>query len=198
MSYVWLFRELPWKEKHLDYEIETSDKQYLQRPSSHLKRKASRLRDWNPVNSDGRAAIDDLVLKRKASRLRDWNSTPPRRINLSLLLKRKASRLRDWNNIAPSGSITLIALEKKSISITRLKRSWHRCCYRHNFSWKEKHLDYEIETFRVLGRLPSAGESWSWKEKHLDYEIETYCIISGVARPLHLKRKASRLRDWNE
>ena len=38
-------------------------------------------------------------------------------------------------------------------------------------SWKEKMLDYEIETWRSIIVLPIPSNSW--KEKMLDYEIET-------------------------
>ena len=38
----------------------------------------------------------------------------------------------------------------------------------------------------------------TWKEKHLDYEIETKAALDRLSVPAeHLKRKASRLRDWN-
>ena len=63
-------------------------------------------------------------------------------------LKRKASRLRDWN-------ISLL-LEKTAKEPT----------------WKEKHLDYEIETTRE-NLIRDLRLMASWKEKHLDYEIET-------------------------
>ena len=48
-----------------------------------------------------------------------------------------------------------------------------------NKTWKEKNLDYEIETkFPVCATavVPSA-----WKEKNLDYEIETLtqCVSPG-------------------
>ena len=38
-------------------------------------------------------------------------------------------------------------------------------------SWKEKILDYEIET--MLIGTPISKSELSWKEKILDYEIET-------------------------
>ena len=38
-------------------------------------------------------------------------------------------------------------------------------------SWKEKHLDYEIETYNIY--ILTTVDALSWKEKHLDYEIET-------------------------
>ena len=39
-------------------------------------------------------------------------------------------------------------------------------------TWKEKHLDYEIET-RELAVFWQMMCNYPWKEKHLDYEIET-------------------------
>ena len=38
-------------------------------------------------------------------------------------------------------------------------------------TWKEKNLDYEIET-KFLEDMPAAITE-TWKEKNLDYEIET-------------------------
>ena len=71
-------------------------------------------------------------------------------------------------------------LEKKSISITRLKLGcsgvigWTLI----SPTWKEKYLDYEIET-----DLPDAAADniRSWKEKYLDYEIETWIITFPIA-----------------
>ena len=40
-------------------------------------------------------------------------------------------------------------------------------------TWKEKNLDYEIETSLRLTISPSIP--LTWKEKNLDYEIETQC-----------------------
>ena len=86
-------------------------------------------------------------------------------------------------------------LEKKSISITRLK-PWQRLSHlRWIETWKEKHLDYEIET--RLG-IQQVDEVLTWKEKHLDYEIETMWRLLLLTTRLFLKRKASRLRDWNK
>ena len=39
------------------------------------------------------------------------------------------------------------------------------------FPWKEKYLDYEIETHVVEAGRTNPGKPW--KEKYLDYEIET-------------------------
>ena len=137
-------------------------------------------------------------------------------------LKRKASRLRDWNLCTYHPSELLHKLEKKSISITRLKleKIGLPMTTVHAFTWKEKHLDYEIETCYVYDLLKRGHNLEkksisitrlklerviflrflfdTWKEKHLDYEIETrsYGFVYHSANTI-LKRKASRLRDWN-
>ena len=86
-------------------------------------------------------------------------------------LKRKVSRLRDWNLPLRMLHVSLTSLlEKKSISITRLKLKVLISASTHFWSWKEKYLDYEIET--LLG-VAWSHSSRHWKEKYLDYEIET-------------------------
>ena len=79
-------------------------------------------------------------------------------------------------------------LEKKSISITRLKRFWlddHP--RRGNLPWKEKYLDYEIET---MGGGGGSSPSYPWKEKYLDYEIETLYPISQTLKLTVLEKKS--------
>ena len=88
-----------------------------------------------------------------------------------LYLKRKVSRLRDWNISQPLPPIEIIR------------------------AWKEKYLDYEIETWYESNRVQRI--LWSWKEKYLDYEIETMNSRTHAACLSGLKRKVSRLRDWN-
>ena len=39
-------------------------------------------------------------------------------------------------------------------------------------AWKEKNLDYEIETMSNK-EAGTVGDMKTWKEKNLDYEIET-------------------------
>ena len=41
-------------------------------------------------------------------------------------------------------------------------------------AWKDKTLDYEIETPKVTARCHTKSTG-SWKDKTLDYEIETLC-----------------------
>ena len=169
---VWS-KQASWKEKHLDYEIETRH---------HLTE--------TPYQNACR-------LKRKASRLRDWNKVIAScSTRSSSVLKRKASRLRDWNEFMEPAIPPLIKLEKKSISITRLKPADKQTLEPvPRQSWKEKHLDYEIETYHGQHTLVCLFDSW--KEKHLDYEIETWIGNGITISRSNLKRKASRLRDWN-
>ena len=65
-----------------------------------------------------------------------------------------------------------VEVEKIRFSITRLKTRW---CRRGTESptchWKDKILDYEIETSGV--QHSHGMRSSSWKDKILDYEIET-------------------------
>ena len=112
-------------------------------------------------------------------------------------LKSKASRLRDWN-----------------ISKSFVYRGT-------SGTWNQKHLDYEIETEMSFAFVVSV--LFAWNQKHLDYEIETQTnLAASVGRfrsleiksisitrlklescfgctsgRVHLKSKASRLRDWN-
>ena len=111
-------------------------------------------------------------------------------------------------------------LEKKRPSITRLKLQNRISGKKINFqTWKEKTLDYEIETELCrlgLIRLPSWKEKtldyeietrrksqgayrlhFPWKEKTLDYEIETRSRCALKPTVSSLKRKDPRLRDWN-
>ena len=62
-------------------------------------------------------------------------------------------------------------LEIRSISITRLKRSFGTLTLiiRH-ISWNQKYLDYEIETSYSIWKVRFAVP---WNQKYLDYEIET-------------------------
>ena len=136
-------------------------------------------------------------------------------------LKRKEPRLRDWNkqprqDVNPGNPL----LEKKRTSITRLKRTRRQCHGATSQSWKEKNLDYEIETKSLPSTVSPVSVSWKeknldyeietqrtvlpklwffspWKEKNLDYEIET--VVSGAFDICIniLKRKEPRLRDWN-
>ena len=160
-----------WKEKYLDYEIETGARPSAELWIWSLKRKVSRLRDWNKIKVAKFGGIR-FFLKRKVSRLRDWN---PR--------TRYQQGCECWR------------LEKKSISITRLKPRFSQPARYFRYTWKEKYLDYEIET--LVKDAPIRNGYPSWKEKYLDYEIETQMLCFRNCRNPCLKRKVSRLRDWN-
>ena len=167
--------------------------------AAYLKRKASRLRDWNQWQTDHKEDSEEQTWKEKhldyeietpdmipavRKLLKPWKEkhldyeietriSPNHALQTVQPLKRKASRLRDWNLPWSCWSAMARLLEKKSISITRLK----------------------------LGRIPWEFRFYrrSWKEKHLDYEIETKTKAKNIRGGLfHLKRKASRLRDWNK
>ena len=87
-------------------------------------------------------------------------------------------------------------LEKKRTSITRLKRQTRTTAGCFRCTWKEKNLDYEIETRRFSRLLLCLH--FPWKEKNLDYEIETRKQPAHSAHlSRNLKRKEPRLRDWN-
>ena len=42
-----------------------------------------------------------------------------------------------------------------------------------DWTWKDKILDYEIETWKGVA---ACGDVFAWKDKILDYEIETWNI----------------------
>ena len=90
-------------------------------------------------------------------------------------------------------------LEMKRTSITRLKRL--SICLRSFggffWTWNEKNLDYEIETWTQV--LVSPVDPLTWNEKNLDYEIETMLLFPNRWRwEIRLKWKEPRLRDWNK
>ena len=64
------------------------------------------------------------------------------------------------------------------------------------YPWKEKNLDYEIETQESAQSALQTKQAW--KEKNLDYEIETSLKLQAILdQAFDLKRKEPRLRDWN-
>ena len=63
-------------------------------------------------------------------------------------------------------------------------------------SWKDKILNYEIETNRQSNR-PKIYRV-AWKDKILDYEVETAVNDTEADRILNLKRQDSQLRNWNK
>ena len=138
-----------WKEKILDYEIETRTRhRRMLRSTRCLKREDTRLRDWNDNKEDMTEA--------------QWDS----------VLKREDTRLRDWNMLAGSTA--------KGVSV----------------SWKEKILDYEIETHRSDDRETNPNVHLKREDTRLrDWN---FAVVAGSrTENLSLKREDTRLRDWN-
>ena len=100
---------------------------------------------WRHGNARG-----DLLEKKSISitRLKLHEAGTASRAAHWIYLKRKVSRLRDWN----SNFIHIL----RNLGVG---------------TWKEKYLDYEIET--MLSVFCGGGAIATWKEKYLDYEIET-------------------------
>ena len=116
---------LCWKEKMLDYEIETPFSS--QDPQSACFRWKEKMLDYEIETTHPNLWVTSrLALKRKDARLRDWNgvSTFLQTIR-TISLKRKDARLRDWNNsqICDRHFFNAICVEKKRCSITRLKQA---------------------------------------------------------------------------
>ena len=140
---------------------------------STLKRKASRLRDWNEIDYSIAIGFIGILEKKSISitRLKLGHGAVG---SVSVAsLKRKASRLRDWNLRVKEndGDYSVRELEKKSISITRLKLSYYR-------NWN---------TFVILLEKKSISIT---RLKLTSFMPSDACFAC-------LKRKASRLRDWN-
>ena len=57
-------------------------------------------------------------------------------------------------------------------------------------TWKEKNLDYEIETSY---RDDVSSASNSWKEKNLDYEIETWVCLRCLKQSESLEKKRTSI-----
>ena len=143
------------------------------------------VREWYP-----------RYLKRKVSRLRDWNLRQSQlELDVERAWKEKYLDYEIETLYQHSWHSSLNSLEKKSISITRLKQDLDLGELLMKITWKEKYLDYEIET--NFGKNTHQTEN-TWKEKYLDYEIETKKITPFLFGQILLKRKVSRLRDWNQ
>ena len=88
------------------------------------------------------------------------------------------------------GSRRICVVEKIRFSITRLKRvSWRRVTLSPK-RWKDKILDYEIETDGWLVK-DKRSYPYSWKDKILDYEIETHVTL----KRWHVKKQCSSWKD---
>ena len=165
--------EKTWKEKILDYEIETLKCLGQPTPTAHrLEKRRYSITRLKPSCSTSRK-VAKLGLKREDTRLRDWN----------------------WS----SSDIFAIAfwLEKRRYSITRLKRDRLSNASHHRFSLEKRR--YSITRLKLHSQTSIAPTTLgSWKEKILDYEIETTNQGQSPAQwVFDLKREDTRLRDWN-
>ena len=137
-----------WKEKILDYEIETFRRNLNAMPSSTWKEK---ILDYEIET------MVSIIASLRASatwkeKILDYEIETRKWVPCPLL------SIYQW-------------LEKRRYSITRLKPQTPVWAYRHRQAWKEKILDYEIETWEPTCCSNRIG--CPWKEKILDYEIET-------------------------
>ena len=141
---------LTWKEKILDYEIETI------------------------ISTTEK--IDTKILKREDTRLRDWNLLLLEIITKHLkpvdFLKREDTRLRDWNLYGFISLHQIISLEKRRYSITRLKQKG--CSINQLMAdGNLKREDTRLRDWNLIFSRLSISFWLTWKEKILDYEIET-------------------------
>ena len=163
---------LTWKEKILDYEIETGFQCFSRFVCELEKRRYSitRLKQCLGAAVGGcvklekrRYSITRLKLSREPDTA-DWTFQLEKRRysitrlkltksnenqHLAVVLKREDTRLRDWNRrVNPHLRLAQThSLEKRRYSITRLKQHYNLLYFFGSyFAWKEKILDYEIET----------------------------------------------------
>ena len=213
-----------WNQKHLDYEIETGSCYFWRCFSEKVEIKSisiTRLKlQWSgqPHQKSNFVEIKSISITRLKHDIRYvpaiccvncWNQK-----HLDYEIETTEQR---------NGSFSRSSVEIKSISITRLKLHIEAELEKRRHCWNQKHLDYEIETGKAqyqdachralveiksisitrlklqdTAYMQSSRISLSWNQKHLDYEIETASEWWWPAtRPLPLKSKASRLRDWN-
>ena len=137
-------------------------------------------------------------MKRKEPRLRDWNRINSKGgVGRCDILKRKEPRLRDWN----TGHAHCVGMPSRT--------------------WKEKNLDYEIETSkgsamdsrcvqglekkrtsitRLKPRLESRTQDTELlleKKRTSITRLKLEKSLPSDAWRFPLKRKEPRLRDWN-
>ena len=163
-----------------------------------LKRQDSRLRDWNAYFKDTMSYSIVVFLKRQDSRLRDWNFLWCLESTRLLDLKRQDSRLRDWNcNKDDYSRHPSIYLKRQDSRLRDWNSQVDKICHPETpLPWKDKILDYEIETH--IAQKSAVNLNLTWKDKILDYEIETKQRgQSDHPQRRDLKRQDSRLRDWN-
>ena len=163
-----------WKEKMLDYEIETEKMSKITGYAiGTLKRKDARLRDWNGAGRVNRIYVF-CELKRKDARLRDWNvAIQCFKEPLTEQLKRKDARLRDWNGQRLwKTSPNALRLKRKDARLRDWNKSNTSCVHRNSNVVEKKRCSItrlkhkKSQNLRLLVYI-------SWKEKMLDYEIET-------------------------
>ena len=151
----------PWKDKILDYEIETWSNSSL--PLLLCFTWKDKILDYE---------IETVVVFLGAGVVIPWkDKILDYEIETTLIFQ--------------EGVLWYFWLEKIRFSITRLKLCW-RCLYvRRRWAWKDKILDYEIETWKlIVNPRPVA----TWKDKILDYEIETTEIYVSLPAAHFLKR----------
>ena len=186
-----------WKEKILDYEIETRQRRRHKRHPNALEKRRYSITRLKPKSRVASASVISASLKREDTRLRDWNVRSAERsawCSESLEKRRysitRLKRTVDWRFRPMSRK-----LEKRRYSIPRLKRGSSPGVCRLGDTWKEKILDYEIETYIMT----TASIELDRLEKRR-YSIPRLKLIDIGIVPcdrMDLKREDTRLRDWN-
>ena len=186
-----------WKEKILDYEIETWHVIPIPRLCLLLeKRRYSITRLKRLTNATHSLPIRMLEKRRYSITRLKHKEFDTVEAMFAETLKREDTRLRDWNNKRERRTpVNQIPWKEKILDYEIETESGFPSAY-HKLSWKEKILDYEIETATINN--PPKSRIWTWKEKILDYEIETNPNqLTRINLKLFLKREDTRLRDWN-
>ena len=125
----------------------------------------------------------------------------PRRVSRSMLEKKRTSITRlKLSTLSVLPILTRFVLKRKEPRL----RDWNSepvdpWCPRSRESWKEKNLDYEIETlnFRLFRRISTASGSRLEKKRTSITRLKRREHRTAKTRHLDLKRKEPRLRDWN-
>ena len=160
-----------WNQKNLDYEIETfpAPRPIRVRKSLEIKRTSitrlkliisvtvqSHINAWNQKNLDCEMETCPVIVDCDLGHLLPWNQ------------KNLDCEMETWVRVLLYGS--LLALEIKRTSITRLKLRFYTSKPKRITSWNQKNLDYEIETRSIFCQIRC---KYTWNQKNLDYEIET-------------------------
>ena len=176
---------MSWKDKILDYEIETQNHKYTESHAVYLKRQDTRLRDWN-YSGTFRIQFETELEKTRYSITRLKQHTIERQPHQNGDLKRQDTRLRDWNGVIGYPATLRLALKRQD---TRL-RDW-------NFAyglprqpvplaWKDKILDYEIET-RWYGD-GSGSRAFLEKTRYSITRLKPYGVVSLRQVLCHLEK----------